>query len=175
MTGCEVSLWLAEQFASDIQNSFPKLVTKAISSNKLLGLFGQDVPVPAFGFPESAKTLDLTDTVVIIVSHSGASFAALACSNLLQSSTKEIFTVTSEWDTNIGNQLRAMDATEKNADASMERLFRSRIFTTEVGFRPAEPCSVRQPYDFIFSCVALELTPNYVGICRYQWLLLINC
>ena len=39
LTGCEVSLYLAEQFASDLKKSFPKLCIEAVSSNKLLGLF----------------------------------------------------------------------------------------------------------------------------------------
>ena len=141
LTGCEVSLWLAEQFASDLKKAFPNLAVMAVSSNKLLGLYGQDVAVPAFGFPHSPETLELHDTVVIIVSHSGGTFAPLACCNLLQSTTKEIFAVTSEWDTQIGKQLRAMDSIE-NVDDGVAQLFRSRIFSTEVGVRPAEPCSV---------------------------------
>jgi hypothetical protein len=47
--------------------------------------------------------------------------------------------VTSEWDTQIGKQLRAMDSLD---DEHEDHLFRSRIFSTEVGMRPAEPCSV---------------------------------
>ena len=84
LTGCEVSLWLAEQFASDLQKSFPKLVVKAVSSNKLLGLFGQEIAVPTLGFPYAPATCNLHDSVVIIVSHSGGTFAPLSCSNLLQ-------------------------------------------------------------------------------------------
>ena len=44
--------------------------------------------------------------------------------------------VTSEWDTQIGKQLRAMDA-EENHDRAL-----CRIFSTDIGVRPAEPCSV---------------------------------
>ena len=84
LTGCEVSLWVAEQFASDLQKSFPKLCIKAISSNKLLGLYGQEISVPAFGFPYSHATYSLYNSIVIIVSHSGGTFAPLACSQLLQ-------------------------------------------------------------------------------------------
>ncbi|MGK3756291.1 MAG: hypothetical protein ACI8RD_008602 [Bacillariaceae sp.] len=29
VTGCEVSLWLAEQFASDLQKALPKLYVRA--------------------------------------------------------------------------------------------------------------------------------------------------
>lgn len=84
LTGCEVSLWLAEQFAADLQKCFPKLNIEAISSNKLLGLFGQDLSIPATGFKYSAKTTNFNDAIVIIVSHSGGTFSPLACSNLLQ-------------------------------------------------------------------------------------------
>jgi hypothetical protein len=52
-----------------------------------------------------------------------------------KSTTKNIFVVTSEWDTQIGKQLRATD----NWDTD---LFSSRIFSTEIGMRPAEPCSI---------------------------------
>ena len=133
VTGCEVSLWLAEQFAADLKNAFPALTIKAVSSNKILGLFGQDLPVPTIGFPDSKKNDDFTDSIVIVVSHSGGTFAPLASSNLIISSTKSIFVVASEWDTQIGKQLRAIKS---------EELFASRIFSTDVGVRPAEPCSV---------------------------------
>ena len=133
VTGCEVSLWLAEQFAADLQTAFPKLAVKSVSSNKILGLFGQDLPVPAVGFPESKKNDDFTDSIVIVVSHSGGTFAPLASSNLIVSATNAIFVVASEWDTQIGKQLRAIKSNDT---------FASRIFSTDVGVRPAEPCSV---------------------------------
>ncbi|KAI2497270.1 hypothetical protein MHU86_17234 [Fragilaria crotonensis] len=139
LTGCEVSLWLAEQFASDLQKSFPKLVVKAVSSNKLLGLYGQDIAVPTLGFPYAPETYNLHDSIVIIVSQSGGTFAPLSCSNLLQSATKNVFVVTSEWDTQIGKQLRSIDASDSE---HKHHIFNSRIFSTEVGMRPAEPCSV---------------------------------
>ena len=37
ITGCEVSLWLGEQFAADLHLAFPKLRIEVISANKLLG------------------------------------------------------------------------------------------------------------------------------------------
>lgn len=138
-TGCEVSLWLAEQFASDLQKAFPLLRIKALSSNKILGLFGQEILVPALGFPITGDEYNLHDSIVIIVSHSGGTFAPLSCSNLMQSTTKNIFVITSEWDTQIGKQLRKMDDLDDKGDDS---IFHSRIFSTEVGMRPAEPCSI---------------------------------
>jgi hypothetical protein len=90
VTGCEVSLWLGEQFASDLQKVFPQLRIAAFSSNKLLGLYGQEIAVPSFGFPLSRPGFNLHDTIVVIVSHSGGTFAPLACSSLLQVSTTPI-------------------------------------------------------------------------------------
>jgi hypothetical protein len=98
LTGCEVSLWLAEQFAADLSKCLSKLQIKTVSSNKLLGLFGQELSMPTIGFPYTSKTLDMhDDPIVIIVSHSGGTFSPLACSNLLQSFSRSIFAITSEW------------------------------------------------------------------------------
>ena len=108
VTGCEVSLWLAEQFCTDLLKCFPTLGIKAVSSNKLLGMFGQELSMPSIGFPYTKRTLELQDPIVIIVSHSGGTFGPLACSNLMQSFSSSIFTVTSEWDTQVGKQLRSM-------------------------------------------------------------------
>lgn len=82
---------------ADLNKCFPKLTIKAVSSNKLLGLFGQELSMPSVGFPHTKTTLDMRDPIVIIVSHSGGTFAPLACSNLLQSFSSSIFAVTSEW------------------------------------------------------------------------------
>jgi len=37
ITGCEASLWIGEQFASDMQNLFPALRVVAMSANKVIG------------------------------------------------------------------------------------------------------------------------------------------
>jgi len=71
ITGCEVSLWLGEQFAADVHLAFPRLKVVTISNpypdpnphpdpnpnqvvtisaNKLLGQLGQQFPVPQAGF-----------------------------------------------------------------------------------------------------------------------------
>ena len=46
VVGCEVSLWVGEQFASDLHNAFPKLRIVTLSANKLLGQLGQGFPTP---------------------------------------------------------------------------------------------------------------------------------
>lgn len=131
LTGCEVSLWAAEQFASDLGMIFPNIVTKVISANKLLGLKGQNLPHHALGSNLNEHWI-LEGTIVIIVSHSGETFGSLAVGNLLRPLTKNIFVVTSEWDTQIGKQLRKMD----------ENLFHANVFSTELGLRTAEPCTI---------------------------------
>ena len=50
ITGCEVSLWLGEQFAADVHLAFPRLKVVTISANKLLGQLGQQFPVPQADF-----------------------------------------------------------------------------------------------------------------------------
>ncbi|CAJ1406744.1 unnamed protein product [Effrenium voratum] len=126
ITGCEVSLWLGEQLVADLGLCFKHLVVKSISANKILGMNGLDPPMPQVGH---ACNWELQGCVVLLLSHSGGTFATLNVSNLLQAVTKNLFVVTSEWDTQIGKQLRQIDDT-------------SRIFNTGVGLRPAEPCSL---------------------------------
>ena len=53
--------------------------------------------MPAIGFPYTKKSMDMKDPIIIIVSHSGGTFSPLACSNLMQSFSSNIFVVTSEW------------------------------------------------------------------------------
>lgn len=66
--------------------------------------------------------------------------------SLYRSFTDDIFLVSSEWDTQIGRQLRGIWQRQKNFHPSAqnfkESIFSSRIFTTDVGVRSAEPCSV---------------------------------
>ena len=134
VTGCEVSLWVAEQFASDLQKSFPLLCIRAVSSNKLLGMFGQEIELPATGFQMSGELYDLHNPICIIVSHSGGTFSPLALSSLFQGVTKHVFAITSDWDTPIGKQLKQFQ--------KRNELFSSYIFSTGCGMRYAEPCSL---------------------------------
>ena len=135
VTGCEVSLWLGEQFCSDLTQVFPRLKIKCISANKLLGLFGQDFPIPQSGHQFHEYAWNLKNTVTLIISHSGGTFGSLAVSNLLQAYTEQIFVVASESDTQVGKQLRQI---HKHNIWDLK----CPVFTTEVGIRPAEPCSI---------------------------------
>ena len=53
ITGCEASLWVGEQFASDLHRVFPGLKVTCLSANKLLGQLGQSFPTPQVGSPYS--------------------------------------------------------------------------------------------------------------------------
>ena len=135
ITGCEVSLWLGEQFASDLHLAFPSLMVEC-SANKLLGS-GQRFPQPQSGFRFHARTHNLRDTIVIFISHSGGTFATLNCSNLLKAFTKSLFVVTSEWDTQVARSVRA-----GLPGQAYKFSLSSYVFTTFCGCRPAEPCSL---------------------------------
>ena len=134
LTGCEVSLWLAEQFSADLSAAFPKLIIQTMSANKVLGLWGQEFSIPQTGYQFHEDSWNLNKTIVIIVSHSGGTFSSLAVSNLLQAYTENIWDVASEWDTQIGKQLRSLSTHDKD--------LKSRIFSTNIGIRPAEPCTL---------------------------------
>jgi len=136
VTGCEVSLWLGEQFCSDLTQVFPRLNIKCISANKLLGLFGQEFAIPQSGHALHEHAWNLKDTCTLIISHSGGTFGSLAVSNLLQAYTEKIFVLASESDTQVGKQLRQL--TNKGGAWDIK----CPIFTTDVGIRPAEPCTV---------------------------------
>jgi hypothetical protein len=131
LTGCEVSLWLAEQFAADLHLVFPKLKIVTISANKLLGQLGQQHPMPQCGFSFNQQTYSLRDSIVLTLSHSGGTFGSLACCNLLRGWTPHIFTITSEFDTQVARAVRG--------GIELESQF---VFSTFAGFRPSEPCSL---------------------------------
>jgi hypothetical protein len=130
-----VSLWLGEQFCSDLTQVFPRLNIKCISANKLLGLFGQEFAIPQSGHALHEHAWN-KDTCTLIISHSGGTFGSLAVSNLLQAYTEKIFVLASESDTQVGKQLRQMTNKHNLWDIKCP------IFTTDVGIRPAEPCTV---------------------------------
>eukprot|EP00438_Fugacium_kawagutii_P033781 Skav209626 [mRNA] locus=scaffold902:111213:114590:+ [translate_table: standard] len=115
--------------AADLALCFKRLVVKTVSANKLLGL-GLKFPMAQTGHAGVCDDAsELHDSIVLIISHSGGTFAPLALSKLLQGVTREVFAVTSEWDTQIGKQLR-------------ESAHMSHIFITNTSTRPAEPCSI---------------------------------
>lgn len=105
------------------------------------------------GFRVSSARDDFTDSIVLLLSHSGGTFSTVAVSNILKGFTSHIFAVTSEWDTQLGRSVRqkshGISAQNKlwrdeqkslGSEADMEA--DARVFTTFTGVRPAEACSV---------------------------------
>jgi len=137
VTGCEVSLWLGEQFTSDLHLAFPELSLECVSANKLLSLLGQSFPIPQLGFRLHSKTHNLQNTIIILISHSGGTFATLNCSNLLKAFSPNLFVVTSEWDTQVARSVRA-GVPGKPQSFKLA----SYVFTNFCGCRPAEACSL---------------------------------
>ena len=138
ISGCEVSLWVGEQFATDLHRVFPKLKIVTLSSNKLLGQLGQSFPVAQTNFAFHAESHNFNNSLCLLVSHSGGTFATLACANLLRSFTSHIFCVTSEWDTQVARAIRNNNARSNQGGLTT----RSFIFITHCGLRPAEPCTI---------------------------------
>ena len=136
ITGCEVSLWLGEQFAADIHLLWPKLRVVTLSANKLLAQLGQRARIPQFGFPFNEASYTFRNSVVLLISHSGSTFSTLAVADLLKAVTNSIFCMTSEWDTPLGSSVRRHGPRRRTLD------FAAYVFTTHAGLRPAEPCSL---------------------------------
>ena len=140
ISGCEVSLWLGEQFASDLHRLFPALKIVVLSANKLLGQLGQSFPTPQVGFSFQEASHNFSDSCVLLISHSGGTFATLSISNLLKGFTPHLFVVTSEWDTQAA---RAVRSGRPGADGMGQTwTVASYVFTTFTGCRPAEACSL---------------------------------
>ena len=151
IAGCEVSLWVGEQFAADLHKVFPKLRIVTLSANKLLGQLGQGYPTPQTGFAFHETSHDFSDCCALLISHSGGTFATLNVANLLKGFTSTIFCVTSEWDTQVARAVRSgppgISGTVfkpgfKTGKPTVCWSFDSYVFVTLCGMRPAEPCSL---------------------------------
>jgi hypothetical protein len=136
VTGCETSLWIAEQFASDLQTLFPYLRVVAISANKVIGVLGNARgAVSATGFSFCRLTAKLGQAVCLAMSHSGQTFGTLHATAILERACPgRVFVVTGAVDTKMGATVG-----QRLAPGSP---FCARIFTTNAGWRAAEPASV---------------------------------
>jgi hypothetical protein len=136
VTGVESSLWVAEQFASDMQNMFPHLRVVAISANKVIGVLGNARgAISAAGFSFCRLTAKLERTICIAVSHSGQTFPTLHATAILQRACPgRVFVVTGAVDSKMGAAV--------GQSLAQGAPFGARIFSTGAGWRAAEPASV---------------------------------
>jgi len=84
--GVEASLWVAEQFATDLRFTFPNLSINTVSANKLLGI----------GEHETGKIIDAgvpyklsPNTCVLLISQSGQTFPTLHATRQIANVVKE--------------------------------------------------------------------------------------
>ena len=58
------------------------------------------------GFLFHGESHSFRKSVVLLLTHSGGTFATLACANMLKAFTTDLFAVTSEWDTQVARVVR---------------------------------------------------------------------
>jgi hypothetical protein len=162
ITGCEASLWVGEQFASDLALVFPGLKIVTLSANKLLGQLGQRFPIPQEGFQCHAKAYSFRESIVLLLSHSGGTFPVLSVCHLLKNVTTEMFIVGSEWDTQIGRAVREANARKNPVGGGGKAGFASYTFSTFAGVRTSEACSISVVAMHSLLSHVLLFTMNYL-------------
>jgi len=136
VTAVEASLWLGEQFASDLQSLFPSLRVVAMSANKVIGVLSNDRgSAPMTGFSFSSLTMSLKRTVVVAISHSGQTFPTLQATHALRRIVgNRVFVLTGSVDSKMAAAVGQMP----QEDAPWV----GRVFSTFCGWRPAEALTV---------------------------------
>eukprot|EP00186_Timspurckia_oligopyrenoides_P003321 CAMPEP_0182449044 /NCGR_PEP_ID=MMETSP1172-20130603/31509_1 /TAXON_ID=708627 /ORGANISM="Timspurckia oligopyrenoides, Strain CCMP3278" /LENGTH=1335 /DNA_ID=CAMNT_0024646139 /DNA_START=350 /DNA_END=4357 /DNA_ORIENTATION=- len=139
VVGVEVSLWIAEQFVSDLAIAFPKIRAAAWSSNKILDALGtfRDASGPV-GFNHGGlQTLPWTlnpKAIIILVTQSGVTFPTYHSAKVLERILPgRVFIITSD-RTNL-----ICGVVDKHSNS---RGMCTRVITNCSGMRPAEPSSV---------------------------------
>eukprot|EP00741_Cyanophora_paradoxa_P011471 tig00020560_g11082.t1 len=136
VTGCEISLWIAENWVSDLKKCMPSLTVLAISANKIIDVYGSKRGEKAVaGSAFSRRTADLSGAVGLAVSHSGNTFATTQATLLLKGLTAgRTFCLVRNTDTLMSSIVG------QRLDRSAPRC--PFVFTNGAGWRPAEPSSV---------------------------------
>lgn len=138
ISGVEASLWMAEQWASDLRSVFPQLNVSTVSANKLLGL-GSPSPSQVF-FPGSESILERridVHTCCLMISQSGQTFATLhATEKVCKIMSTRVWIITGTFNSKMET------AVVENYKASGKKYLRDRVFCNYSGSRPAEPSSV---------------------------------
>ncbi|GLI64923.1 hypothetical protein VaNZ11_008318 [Volvox africanus] len=147
ITGVEMSLWIAEQWAGDLKLVFPQLSVKAVSANKIISVLGNArgrIPPTGSTFCRSSASF-LADhhTLCIAVSQSGQTFPTIHASRILnQLLPGRVFALCGSVDTKMALAL--------GQRVALHSPFTRRVMTSCAGGRCAEPPSV--------VCVALHQT-----------------
>eukprot|EP01035_Chromulina_nebulosa_P018923 gene18923-24727_t len=141
--GVEVSLWIAEQWATDLRAIFPQLKIVTISANKLLCL-GNENPEKVF-FPGSdsidPRQID-SNTCGLLISQSGQTFPTLHATKVLtQLLGDRLWLLTGCFDSKI-EQILIESYKDRLGDNQSNVYIKDRVFNNYSGHRPSEPSSV---------------------------------
>ena len=161
ISGVEVSLWIAEQFAGDMRLIFPQLNITTISANKLLS-YVPPVPgrrhtsfskVPYFSGCENITPRKIDkSTCILMISQSGQTFPTLQATRLLLSFTttidiSKIWVLTGCFNSKM--ELALKESYEKQREDKSKRSatvaeypYPCRVFNNYSGHRSAEPSTV---------------------------------
>jgi hypothetical protein len=138
ISGVEASLWVAEQFASDLRNAFPHLAVVTISANKLLGLASGPSDRVFFTGTDafSAKKLH-PRTCALMISQSGQTFPTLHSTRLLCRLIPNRVWILAGAYNSMMQQVLEETMRRDHGDTLLPR-----VFTNFSGCRPAEPTTV---------------------------------
>ena len=138
VSGIEASLWVAEQFASDLRAIFPQLNVDTLSANKILNLGMHETSCVQFSGGDANLERRVTkETCVLLISQSGQTFPTLhAIKRLFQITTERTWILTGCFDSK-------MESALVDAYSTRGLLYTgNRVFNNYSGNRPAEPSSV---------------------------------
>lgn len=133
----EVSLWICQQFASDLRLFFPTLRVVAISSNQLIDLTAPLGHHVLFSGSPSIRKEQLKDACCLFVSQSSQTYPTLAAMKVMSS-----FMLTRLW------LLTGAESSEMASNLKMAyrrnhvEYHDNRVIMNQSGYRPAEPDSV---------------------------------
>lgn len=140
ISGIEISLWMGEQFASDLRRIFPDLKIGVTSANKVLADHveeGLDDQTLVLMISQSGQTFGSLNAVISVDGQSDRDPEAImqeAVEKMEALAPGQIFVLTGEVDTLMG---RAVGQTYKK-----DSIFGRRILSNLTGFRPAEASSL---------------------------------
>jgi|GEM_PF-4186396 len=140
ISGIEISLWMGEQFASDLRRIFPDLKIGVTSANKVLADHveeGLDDQTLVLMISQSGQTFGSLNAVISVDGQSDKAPEAImqeAVEKMEALAPGQIFVLTGEVDTLMG---RAVGQTYKKGS-----MFGRRILSNLTGFRPAEASSL---------------------------------
>eukprot|EP01038_Epipyxis_sp_PR26KG_P011709 gene11709-15674_t len=138
IVGVEVSLWVAEQWASDLRNVFPMLNIVTTSSNKMLGLDNNNPTKVFFPGSDEVSSSKIDDfTCALLISQSGQTFPTLHATRIIAKYVKQkLWLLTGCFNSKMEQALSEWYT------SNGLKYGKNRVLNNLSGNRPAEPSSV---------------------------------